>query len=330
MELLNLLLIWSLTIGYGFLNGMLGSASIVATIISSRALGPKMALLLASISTGIGPFLLGAAVAQTTSELMTPQAITPLVIISALAGALTWSLITLWLGIPSSISQALFGGLMGAIWVGYGHAFVQTNALMKILVALFVSPILGLALAYWLVRFTYWLSASATPRINRWFNRGQLCASILMAIAFGANDGQKIMAMFVLGLIATGYSHQFIVPNWIIALSALTISLGTLVGGWRIIKTLGGRFYKIRPIHGFGAQIASGTIILSAALLGGPVSGTQVVTSSIIGAGSADRIQKVRWTVTQQILTGWILTIPLSMICAAIAYKLLEGALWIN
>lgn len=330
MELLTLSLIWGLTIGYGFLNGMHSSASVMATVISSRALGPKMALLLASLSIGLGPFLLGAAVARTVSDLITPQAATPTVVMAALIGAIAWSAITLWLGIPSSISQALFGGLVGAILASYGAAFIHTPSLVKILLALFISPLLGLVLSYWLVRLIYFLSASATPRINRWFNRVQLCAAVLMGISFGANDGQKIMALFILGLVATGYSQRFAISDWVIALSALTISLGTLIGGWRVIKTLGGRFYKIRPIHGLGAQLASGAIMLCAAVLGGPVSGTQVVTSTIIGAGSADRIQKVRWTTTQNILTGWILTIPFSIVCAAIAYKFLEGVSWIN
>lgn len=141
-----------------------------------------------------------------------------------------------------------------------------------------------------------------------------------MGLAFGANDGQKIIAMFALGLLSTQMTSTFEIPLWIIIISSCTISLGALIGGWRLIKTLGGKFYKIRPVHGFGAQVSAGAIILGSALVGAPISGTQVVTTSILGAGSADRIQKVRWHIAQQILIGWILTIPLSALIATITY----------
>jgi PiT family inorganic phosphate transporter len=314
-----------LAVAYGYLNGLHGSASVVATIISSRALAPRPALLLAAIGIGIGPFVLGVAVVNTIAlDFVSPQAVTTRVVVAALLGAILWSSFTLWARIPTSISQSLIGGIMGAGWAGFGANSIQLGGLYKVLAGLFLSPVLGLFGAYLTVRLIYFLTQWADPHINRWFNRGQIPIALLMAIAFGANDGQKIIAMLALGLVATGLSPQFIVPEWVVAVSALAISIGTLTGGWRLIRTLGGKFYRIRPVHGFGAQVASTSIIFVAGMLGEPVSGAQVVTSSILGAGSADRIQKVRWGIVGQILIGWLLTLPFSALITVILYHLLE------
>jgi PiT family inorganic phosphate transporter len=324
MATFNLLVILGLCVLYGYINGLHGSASVVATVISSRALGPRVALLLAAVGIGVGPFLLGAAVANTLgSELLSPQVTTVRVIVAALVGAIAWSALTLRLRIPSSISQALIGGLVGAGIAAAGPAGVQFAGLNKVLIALFLSPVLGLLVAYGLVRLTYRLAAGASPAVNRWFRGAQVVLSLLVAVAFGANDGQKIVAVMTLGLIATGLLDTFAVPGWVVALSALTIAFGTLVGGRGVIQTLGARFYKIRPVHGFSAQMASGVIMLGAGLFGGPVSGSQVVTSSILGSGSADRIHKVRWGVARQILVGWLLTIPLSGLLSFAVYAAL-------
>lgn len=318
--------ILALAVAYGYLNGVHGSASVVSTMISSRALGPRRALLMAALGIAAGPFLLGAAVADTIAvQLVSPQATTASVVIAALLGAITWSTLTLWLKIPISISQALFGGVIGAVLMGFGQQAVLLPGLQKTLLALFLSPVLGLCVGFASARLAYFLAASATPHINKWFNRGQVLASLLMAISFGANDGQKIMGVMTLGLIATGFLNHFTVPTWVIVLSATAIGVGTLAGGWRLIHTLSGKFYKIRPVHGFSAQLASGAVIFSAALLGGPVSGSQVVTSAIVGAGSADRLQMVRWTVVQSILLSWLLTLPFSAGVSAGYYVLIES-----
>jgi PiT family inorganic phosphate transporter len=319
----NVAIILALALVYGYLNGLHGSASIVSTMISSRALGPRQALLLAAVGISAGPFLLGVAVASTIgAELIAVDDSTAAVVAAGLMGAILWSAATFWLKIPSSISQALIGGLFGAVWVSSQNLMV--SGLQKTLVGLFLSPILGILFGFILVRFSYSLSASATPHINLWFKRGQILVSLLMAIAFGANDGQKIMGVVTLGLVATGFLSTFDVPLWVVGFAATAIGAGTLIGGWRLIHTLGGKFYKIRPIHGFGAQLASGMVLLSAAALGGPVSGSQVVASAIVGAGSADRIQKVRWSVVRSILTGWLLTLPVSALAGALVYLAIE------
>ena len=307
------------------MTGLNSAAIIVATSVSSRAIHPRLAILIAAITIGLGPSLLGVAVANTIGkDLLTGDAIRPDVIISGLIGAVLWSSITIWAKIPSSISQSLFGGLIGAAIAYGGMETVQSQGLIKILAALFLSPIVGLVGAFMIVRLIYLLSNNATPKINHWFNRFQVIVTIIMGLSFGANDGQKIIAIFALGLLSAGATQSFEIPIWVIVLSSCIISLGALIGGWRLIHTLGGKFYKIRPVHGFGAQLSAGIITLTSAVIGAPISGTQVATTSILGAGSADRIQKVRWHVVQQIMVGWILTIPLSALTAAIAYKLIS------
>ena len=314
-----------LAIIYGYLNGIHSSASVVSTTIASRAIHPRFALVIAACSIALGPFLLGSAVANTIAvEFIDPRAITMKVVVAALVGAISWCSISLWLRIPSSISQSLFGGLIGASWAGFGLSAIQTSGLHKILIALFISPILGLAIALLLVRIIYFSCQWADPHINRWFNRGQIIVTILMGIAFGANNGQIIIAVIMLGIIASTNGHSYLIPQWVEIISALTIGLGTLTGGMRLIRTLGSKFYKIRPIHGFGAQLASVIVIFSAASLGGPVSASQVVISSILGAGSADRIQKVRWSMAKHIMMGWLLTLPSAALVAIIVYRMVE------
>jgi PiT family inorganic phosphate transporter len=251
--------ILALALVYNYLNGVHGSASIVATMISSRALGPRRALMLAALGISAGPFLLGGAVASTIgAELITVSDSTADVVIAGLMGAILWSAITFWLKIPTSISQALIGGLIGAVLVA--SQSVMVSGLQKTLLGLFLSPILGILVGFILVRLSYFLSASATPHVNQWFKRGQILVSLLMAVAFGANDGQKIMGVITLGLVATGFVSTFDVPLWVVGFTAVAIGIGTLMGGWRLIP-LGGKFAKIRPIHGFGAQLASGVVI---------------------------------------------------------------------
>ncbi len=313
---------------YGYLNGVLVSASIVSMTISSRALTSHRAFWLAALSMVIGPFLLGTAVANTIgAQLITSEAATLPVIGAGLIGAILWSGLALWLKFPVSISQALIGGLIGATWAGVGQQAILPQGLTKTLVALFLSPVLGLLVGYLVVKLTYRVCGNATPRLNLWLKRGQVPLSILMAISVSANDSQKCMGVLVLTLIASGFLETFTVPLWVVAFSAAATGLGALVGSWRLIHTMGGKFYKIRPIHGFGADLASNIVLFGSALLGAPVSGSQIVTTAIVGAGSADRIQKVRWGVLKNILTTWMLTIPLSGLISALSYVVIRGAM---
>ena len=306
---------------FDFLNGFHDASNIVATMISSRALSPRGALGLSATAHFAGPFLFGVAVATTIGhEVVDPLAISSAVIIAALASAIVWNLFTWYFALPSSTSHALIGGLVGAVGMAEGLSTMQLAGLKKVVVALFLSPVLGLVLGYLVLKVIYFLARGASPRVNTLFRRSQLVTSLALALSHGTNDAQKTMGIIAMAMVTTGYVNEFQVPWWVITLSASAIALGTALGGWRLIKTLGGRFYKIRPVHAFGSQLTSAGIILGAALLGGPVSTTQVVSSAILGAGSADRVSKVRWTVARDIAVAWVLTIPVSALLAAGIY----------
>ena len=242
------------------------------------------------------------------------------VVIAAMLSAVVWNIVTWWLGIPASSSHALVGGVIGGVVVTEGFDAIQVTGLTKVAVALFFSPILGLLMGFVLMKLTYFLARGATPRINGFFKRAQLVTAVSLALSHGANDAQKTMGIITLGLVVDGVIDEFKVPLWVVTVSAGMIALGTAMGGWRLIRTLGGRIYKIRPVHGFVSQIAGASIILGAALFGGPVSTTQVMSSSIMGAGSAERLTKVRWHVGYEMLIAWVLTIPISAILAGLLY----------
>ncbi|MCK4452190.1 MAG: inorganic phosphate transporter, partial [Anaerolineae bacterium] len=302
-----------------------GSSNVVATMISSRAMSARKALALSAVAYFCGPFLFGVAVATTIGhEVVDPQAITIVVIFAALLAAIIWNLVTWYFGIPSSSSHALIGGLIGAVCIDFGFATIQMRGLLKVIAALFVSPILGLVVGYLLMKLVLFLARGASPRINWFFKRAQIITSLALALGHGTNDAQKTMGIIAMALVTIGYSSEFSVPWWVVVLCAGAMSLGTAFGGWRIIRTLGGKFYKIRPVHGFTAQIASASIILGAAFLGGPVSTTHVVSSAIIGVGSAKRVSRVRWNVVGNIITTWVLTIPASALLAALLHLVIH------
>ncbi len=311
---------------FNFLNGFHDSSNIVATVISSRALHPRLALILAAISEFAGPFLFGVAVARTIGhDLLVDSALKEQVVVAALIAAVIWNLATWFLGLPSSSSHALLGGLLGAALL-YARSFavVQLNGLLVVVLALFLSPLLGLVAGFLVMRITLWLVRGASPRISGFFRKTQIITLIGLGLSHGANDAQKTMGVIALGLFITGRIPSFYIPLWVITASAAAISLGTAFGGWRLIKTLGGRIYRIRPIHGFTSQIAGASVILAGAIFGGPVSTTQVMSSAIVGVGAAERANKVRWTVLRDMALAWVLTIPTTAALAVIAYTLLD------
>jgi len=317
----------ALAVLFDFLNGIHDSSNIVATMISSRAFRPAVALGVTALAEFLGPFIFGVAVAKTIAhDIVSPESITIQVLLAALISAILWNLITWFLGIPSSSSHALFGGLIGAVGVGAGLKAIQLAGLEKVLLALFISPILGLVLGYLFTKVIFFLARGATPKINWFFRRTQIITGIALAFSHGTNDAQKTMGVITLGLLITGYLTTFTVPVWVIALSAGAIALGTGLGGWRLIRTLGGKFYKIRPVHGFAVQMTSALVVLGASLVGGPVSTTQVVSSAIMGVGSAERVSKVRWGVAGEIAIAWLVTIPATALVAAGAYWLILNA----
>ncbi len=306
---------------FDFLNGFHDSANAVATMISSRAMGPRKALMLNAVANFIGPFLFGVAVAETIGhEVIAESAASYTVILAALVGAILWNIFTWLMGIPSSSSHALIGGLVGAAIIGNGFEAILLPGLEKVLLALLLSPIIGMFSGFLLMKITLFLARGATPRINHFFKHAQIVTATTLALSHGANDAQKTMGMITMVLLVEGILPHFVVPTWVIAACAGAMSLGTALGGWKIIRTLGSKFYKVRPVHSFTSQLASAGIILGAAIFGGPVSTTQVVSTSILGAGSADRVNKVRWGVVKEIMVAWLLTIPASGLFGALVY----------
>ena len=316
---------------FDFLNGFHDSSNLVATVITSGALRPRVALVLAAAAEFAGPFVFGVAVATTIGEgLLDLSAIPIQAITAALVAGVLWNLITWYIGIPSSSSHALIGGLLGAALLAGGAASIQILGLVKILVILLVSPVLGLAAGYLTMRIVLWAVQDASPRINGVFRRLQVVTLVGLALSHGTNDAQKTMGVISMGLVAAGYLTSFQVPVWVIALSAGAIALGTSLGGWRLIRTLGGKIIRVRPVHAFSSQVAGAVVILGAALVGGPVSTTQVMSSSIMGVGAAERVNKVRWLVLQDMVTAWLLTIPVTGALSALAYLLLTSVLRVS
>ncbi len=309
----------ALSLVFDFLNGFHDSSNVVATMIASRALNGRAALTITAVAHFIGPFLFGVAVATTIgNEVLMDSEIKLSVTMSALSAAIVWNLLTWWLGIPSSSSHALVGGLIGAAVVESGFGVVKLAGVWKVALALTTSPLIGLAVGYLVMKAVLFLARPASPSINGFFKKSQLVTAIVLALSHGTNDAQKTMGVITMGLVSARVLPEFHVPLWVIAVSAGAIALGTWIGGWRLIRTIGGKFFKIRPIHGFTAQIASASVILSAALLGGPVSTTQVVSSVIMGVGSAERLSKVHWQVAGEIVTAWFTTIPVSALLSAV------------
>ena len=314
-----------LTLGFAFLNGFHDAANAVATIIASRALSPRSALGMAAVANLLGPLLFGSAVAITVGkELVAPSSITITVVIAALASGSLWSLVTWLWGIPSSSSHALAGGLIGAAVAYGGWSVLEIDGLTKIALALFVSPVLGFVLGWLLLRLIFFLARDATPRINTTFNRLQLVTATALALSHGANDAQKTAGIIALGMVILGFESSFQVPLWVIVANALAISIGTAAGGWRIIRTLGGKFYRIRPVHSFASQLTSSVVILGASLLGGPVSTTHVVSSAIVGVGASQRRNQVRWANLSDIGVAWLITVPITALLALTIYYLLR------
>ncbi|MGD0753232.1 MAG: inorganic phosphate transporter [Anaerolineales bacterium] len=313
---------------YAFLNGRNDSSSIVATMISSRALSPRAALLITAVAEFLGPFIFGIAVAKTIGHgIVQAELISTTVILAAMLSAVAWNLLTGYLGLPSSSSHALIGGLIGAVVMGAGWQAIQISGLEKTLIPLFVAPLIGFGIGFIVLRIIMRLSWDASPSINENFKRNQIFTVIVLALSHGSNDAPKAMGMITLALITGSYLNTFVVPTWVILMCALAISAGTAVGAQRLIRTVGAKFYKIAPMDAFSAQLASAIVVLTASLTGGPVSASQVISTAIMGVGAAERPNKVRWKIASDIGTTWLLTIPATALLAALVYILLTRSI---
>ncbi len=304
-------LIVGLGMVFAFLNGVHDSGSLTAAMIGSGAVGPRKALLLTAAAQLAGALLVGVAVARTVGQdIIVADSLAPAVVVAALAGGIIWNLLTWYLGLPSSTSHALIGALVGAVVIRSGMGAVSWPGLAVILLVLFLSPWVGFLASFLVMRLLLAALQDATPRVGGRLRAGQWLLTPLVAVGHGANDAQKVMGIVALGLVSARALPAFAIPPWLQLAAAVSLALGTSVGGLRILRTLGLRLYRIRPVHGFAAELASAVVVLGASFLGGPVSTTQVISASIAGAGSAHRLSQVRWSLIGNVVAAWALTIP--------------------
>jgi PiT family inorganic phosphate transporter len=330
---LALIAILILAVSFDYINGFHDTANAIATSVSTRALKPEYAIVLSATANFVGA-LTGTAVAKTiASGLVNPltdpgTGVDPnqLVVMGALVGAIVWNLITWRLGIPSSSSHALIGGLLGASIAGGGLATLQVDGVVsKVLIPLVSSPLIGFAMAFGLMVIIYRLFQRGQPqRLNRRFRRLQILSASYMAFSHGSNDAQKTMGIMTLALFSAGLIASPDVPLPVILIAASAISLGTAAGGWRIIKTMGQKVVKLDPVHGFAAETTAATVIFGASHFGIPVSTTHVISSAILGVGTVDNPKAVRWGIAGNIAIAWVLTLPASGTVAALTYVALR------
>jgi PiT family inorganic phosphate transporter len=322
----------SLALFFAYSSGFHDGANVISTIIMTKAISPRKALLMVGVCELIAPFFLGAAVAKTIGEdiislpAFNPQAmhISVALLMAVLLGAIAWNLITWLFSFPSSSTHALIGGMVGGVLVAYGPDKILWKGLSYVVGSLVLSPLLGLLVGWVFLRITFYLSRDATPKINYFFNWMQIPSSIALALSHASNDIQKSIGLIIMSFVILGSSTSFHAPFWVIACCGAATALGTATGGWRIIKTMGSKIYRLRSVHAFCAQTSSAAVILGAALVGGPVSTTHVVSSSIMGVGAGQRISAVRWGVAKNIILAWVITIPASAVMAGLSFYLIE------
>lgn len=315
----------ALALAFDFLNGLHDAANAIATVVATRLLSPVAAVLFAAAGNFAAYFFVGLHVAETVGKgIIQVDAVTPAVVFGALVGAMFWNVLTWLKGIPSSSSHALIGGLLGAGIAHGGFGVVESSGTLKTIAAIFVSPLLGFALAMLLMLATSWLFRGFSPRrSNTVFKTLHLFSSAAYSISHGGNDAQKTMGIIAVLLYSTGHmSGGFHVPHWVVLSCYVAISLGTLSGGWKIIKTMGSKLTKLNHHSGFCASTAGSVVVFGASALGIPVSTTHAITGSIVGTGAARRSSAVRWSVASRVIVAWFITIPASAAVGAAFYLL--------
>ena len=327
MDNVLLVVVVVVALGFDFTNGFHDTANAVATSVSTRALSPRTAVLVASVANLAGAFVTTAVAKTVGKGIIDTGLATEKTILAALIGAITWNLITWRLGLPSSSSHALIGGLIGAALAQSGLEGVQWHGVVHdVLIPGLVAPPIAFAGAFLLLLGIYWVFVWMTPGFaNRTFRLGQLASGTWVAFTHGANDAQKTMGVIALALYESGHISHFYIPTWVIVAAGLTIAAGTYVGGWRIMRTLGQRVFNMDPASGFAAQITAGATIYLATRLGYPLSTTHVISGGVLGAGATKRLSAVRWGVAGNIVTAWILTIPAAALVAAALYWPVQG-----
>ena len=308
---------------FDFINGFHDSANSIATIVGTRVLSPFAAVCWAAFFNFAALFVIKLAVAKAVATgFIDPAIVTPNVICGALLGAIAWNLITWWLGLPTSSSHALIGGFVGSALVAVGPKAVLVPGVIKIVKFIVISPMVGMALGFLFMTVTYRLFQHATPhRVDRLFRRLQLFSAAAFSLGHGGNDAQKTMGIITALLYATGHlTGEFHVPLWVVLSSHAAIALGTMSGGWRIVKTMGMKLTKLQPVGGFCAETAGAITLFATTLTGIPVSTTHTITGAIVGVGATRRLSAVKWGIAGRIVWAWVLTLPMSALVASLTY----------
>ena len=322
ISLATIVALVALALLFDFMNGFHDAANAIATVVSTGVLKPGQAVVWAAFFNFLAVAIFHLRVAATVgSGIVSPESIDQRVIFGALMGAVIWNGITWYYGIPSSSSHALIGGLIGATVSQAGTGPLIASGIIKTAVFIVVSPILGMTLGLLIMVALSWIFFRSTPRrVDRWFRRLQLLSSALYSLGHGSNDAQKTMGIIWLLLIAAGVTTKDHLPNWVIVSCYVAIALGTLFGGWRIVKTMGQKITKLKPVGGFAAETGGALTLFLASNFGIPVSTTHTITGAIVGVGAAQRVKAVRWGVAGNIVAAWVLTIPAAAIMAAAAW----------
>src|SRR5687768_7422826 len=326
MLLVTVVALIFVALAFDYINGFHDAANSIATVVSTRVLSPGQAVVWAAFFNFVAAFFFGTAVAKTVGKGMVDlDIVTYGVILAGLAGAIIWNLITWYAGLPTSSSHALFGGYGGAAVAKAGFGAIIASGWTKTLIFIVVAPMIGLVVGLILMTSIFWIFRDTTPkRVDRWFRRMQLASAAAFSLMHGANDAQKTMGIITGALVTGGYLATFDVPFWVVMAAHGAIGLGTLSGGWRIIKTMGSKITKLQPVGGFAAETGAAVAIFTATQLGVGISTTHTITGAIIGVGATRRLSAVRWGVARQIVWAWVLTIPASAAIGAVSYYLIH------
>ncbi len=323
--LILLILVIASALIFDYVNGFHDTANAIATSVSTRALSVKVAISMAAVLNFAGA-MVSTKVASTIGRgIVDPVNVTQMVVLAGVCGAIIWDLVTWYYGLPSSSSHAIIGGLMGSVIAHAGTAALHWAGLKNIILALVLSPIFGTILGFTFMIIFLWAMRKRSPfGVNRGFRRMQILSAAFMSFSHGTADAQKSMGVITMALLSYGLIPSFVVPTWVKVACATAMALGTAVGGWRIIKTVGRDFVKLQPVNGFSVDSASATVILGAAAFGLPTSTTHVITSAILGVGLSKRMSAVNWGIAYRIVWAWILTIPASAVVAFVTYMVLN------
>ncbi len=316
-----------LALAFDFINGFHDTANAIATSVSTRALKPRTAIVMAASMNFVGALLFTGVAKKIGGSITDPTLLDNgiNIVIATLIAAIIWNLVTWWFGIPSSSSHALIGALAGAVYVGAGSAHINWSGFIEIVEGLILSPLIAFAVGYIIMTILKWIFAKKSPHtVNKGFRSMQILTAALQSFTHGTNDAQKAMGIITFALVTSGHLKSMdVVPLWVKIAAATSMALGTSIGGWKIIKTMGTKIFKIEPINGFAADISGASVIFSATLLNLPVSTTHAITSAILGVGSAKRFSAVKWGLAGRIVITWFITIPLSAVLAGVIFKII-------